>query len=142
MAKTKLSLWLDILLVLAGAACVLAVFFTTVSAANGKAGSMEPSGSRQEHPQDPAAVTQSFDGVITDTHCGAKHTPAIPESAADCARACVHSGEHFALVNGDKMYVLEGENRLLNRAAGERVTVTGTLNGNTISVTSVRLPAP
>jgi hypothetical protein len=129
---------MEILFVLAGIACVLAVFFTTVSATNGRFESTEPSSSQQE----PAPVDQTYEGVVTDTHCGAKHTPAIPESAGDCTRACVHSGEHFALVNGDKLYVLEGENQLLNHAAGERVTVTGTLNGNTISVTSVRLPAP
>ena len=57
-------------------------------------------------------------------------------------RACVHAGEHFALVNGDKVYVLEGERELLKRAAGERITLAGTLNGNTISVTAVRMPAP
>jgi uncharacterized low-complexity protein len=134
MRKHKLSPWLDTSVVLAGVACVLAVFFTTVSAKNDQSGSGDPSGS----PQEQAAATQTYEGVVTDTHCGAKHTPAIPESAGDCTRACVHSGEHFALVNGDKLYVLEGENQLLNHAAGERVTITGTLNGNIISVSSVR----
>jgi hypothetical protein len=80
----------------------------------------------------------TYEGVITDTHCGAKHAPAIAESAGDCARACVHSGEHFALVDGDKMYALEGEPEALKRAAGERVTISGTLSGHTIAVTSVR----
>lgn len=139
MAQHKFGFWLDILLVIVGSACVLAVFFTTLSAADGRGRNMGPS---EPPPQEHPSVTQTYEGVVTDTHCGAKHTPAIPESAGDCARACVHSGEHFALVNGDKMYVLEGENQLLNHAAGERVTLTGTLNGNTISVTSVRLPAP
>lgn len=127
------------LVVLGGIACVLAVFFTTVGAANGRADVDSPAA---PSPQESPAATQTYEGEVTDTHCGARHTPAIAESAADCTRACVRSGEHFALVNGDKMYVLEGENQLLNHAAGERVTITGTLNGNTISVASVRLPAP
>jgi len=83
---------------------------------------------------------QTYDGVITDTHCEAKHSAPLAESAAECTRVCVHSGERFALVDGDKLYVLEGEPVALKRAAGERVRIAGTLNGNTISVTSVGAP--
>jgi hypothetical protein len=148
--KPKLRFWIELLAVVVGMACVLAVFFGTVGAASSgdpdqplSRQSEETPGSGSQTPAPNAHMNlQNYEGVIADTHCGAKHTPAIPETAADCTRMCVHSGEHFALVNGDKMYVLEGENQLLNRAAGERVTITGTLNGNTISVTSVRLPAP
>lgn len=141
MPKLKLRFWLEILAVIGGIACVLAVFFTALSvgAAN-RGGDGNPAAVQAA--QAPVAPTQSFDGVITDTHCGAKHKPAIAESAADCTLACVHSGEQFALVDGDKMYVLKGQPKLLKRGAGERVTLTGTLNGNTISVASVRLPAP
>jgi hypothetical protein len=85
---------------------------------------------------------QNYDGVITDTRCGAKHSAAIGQSAADCTRACVHSGERFALVDGDRTYALEGESEALKHAAGERVRIVGTLSGSTISVASVRAPAP
>lgn len=139
MAQHRFGFWLDVLLVIAGTACALAVFFITLSAADGRPRSVGPP---QQSPQEHPSVNQSYEGVVTDTQCGAKHTPAIPASAADCTRACVHSGEHFALVNGDKLYVLEGENQMLNHAAGERVTITGRLSGNTISVTSVTLPPP
>lgn len=140
MPKPKLRFWLEILAVIIGIGCVLAVFFTSVGAAND--GGADENSAGLQAAQVPVAPTQSFDGVITDTHCGAKHNPAIAESAADCTLACVHSGEQFALVDGDKMYVLKGQPKLLKRAAGQRVTLTGTLNGNTISVASVRLPAP
>ncbi|MGC1372440.1 MAG: hypothetical protein WA824_09920 [Candidatus Sulfotelmatobacter sp.] len=139
MPKLKVRFWLEILVVIGGIACVLAVFFTSVGAANGGA---DENSAAVQSAQGPIGPTQSFDGVITDTHCGAKHTPAIAESAADCTLACVHSGEQFALVDGDKMYVLKGQPKLLKRGAGERVTLRGTLSGNTISVASVRLPAP
>ena len=75
--------------------------------------------------------------MITDTHCGAKHSAAIGKAAADCARVCVHGGEHFALVEGDSVYVLEGDTDALKRMAGERVRIIGSLNGNTIAVFSV-----
>jgi len=90
-----------------------------------------------QSPQPPAEPPKAYEGVITDTRCGAKHTAALAETAADCTRICVHSGEKFALVDGDKMYTLQGESEVLKRSAGERVKVMGTLTGKTISVVSV-----
>ena len=83
---------------------------------------------------------QSYEGIITDTHCGAKHSAKIGLSAGDCTRACVHAGDSFALVDGDKVFILAGESEALKRSAGERVKVVGTLNGNSISVSSVSNP--
>jgi hypothetical protein len=40
-------------------------------------------------------------------------------------------------VDGDKTYLLEGHPVELKRAAGLRSTITGTLRGNTIMVSSV-----
>lgn len=75
--------------------------------------------------------------MITDTHCGAKHSAAIGLAAADCTRVCIHAGEEFALVDGDKVYALTGDRDALKRVAGERVKVVGTISGNTIAVSSV-----
>jgi hypothetical protein len=80
---------------------------------------------------------QTYEGVVTDTHCGAKHSAAIGKTAADCARACVHGGEEFALVDGDTIYRLDGDQMLLKRVAGQRVRVVGTLNRDRLTVTSV-----
>jgi hypothetical protein len=84
---------------------------------------------------------QNYEGMLTDAHCGAKHSAAVGMSAADCTRACVHSGERFALVDGEKTYILEGDEAALKRMAGQRVKIVGTLNGGTISVSSVATPA-
>jgi hypothetical protein len=139
MQLKRVRLWLELLAATATIACVLAVFYITVGAATPR-----PPAAAQSSPpaQTTAVASQTYDGVITDTRCTAKHTPAIPESAADCVRACVHAGEHFALVDGDKLYILEGEPESLKRVAGERVTISGVLNGNTISVASVRSTTP
>jgi hypothetical protein len=80
---------------------------------------------------------QTYEGIITDAHCDAKHSATVGMSAAECTRVCIHSGEHFALVDGDKTYTLEGSDAALKRMAGQRVTVLGTLSGRTISVASV-----
>jgi hypothetical protein len=79
---------------------------------------------------------QTYEGMITDTHCGAKHDPSIARSATDCVRACVHGGAQFALVFGDRTYILRGDPAVFKRLAGERARVAGTLNGNTITVSS------
>jgi hypothetical protein len=50
---------------------------------------------------------------------------------------CVKQGSSWALVDRTKVYALRGESPLLDRLAGERVTVSGTLDGNTIQVQSV-----
>lgn len=138
MAKNRFRLWLELLAVVIGIACVLAVFFVTVGSANNSTNDGESDPAVSSQPAQAPSATQTYEGVITDTKCGAKHSPVIAANAADCSRICVHAGEHFALVDGDKVYVLEGEPELLKRVAGQRVTVAGTLNGNIISVNSVR----
>lgn len=140
--KRKLRFWIELLAVIVGIGCVLAVFFGTVAASSGNSepSSQDFNSRSSSSTANPQAGVQTYEGVVTDTRCGAKHMPNIPASAADCTRTCVHAGEHFALVDGEKVYVLEGERELLKRAAGDRVTLAGTLNGNTISVTAVRLP--
>jgi len=82
---------------------------------------------------------QTYVGVITDSHCGAKHSAAIAESAADCTRVCVHAGEQFTLVGGEDIYLLDGDLLQLKRAAGQRVRIVGQLSGNRIAVASVAM---
>jgi hypothetical protein len=92
----------------------------------------------QSRPESSSAMqTQSYEGMITDTHCGAKHSAAIGLAAADCVRVCVHGGEQFALVDADKLYMLEGNTEAVKRMAGQRARIAGILNADRISVSSV-----
>jgi len=43
----------------------------------------------------------------------------------------------YTLVDGDKVYALRGQAAYLDRLAGQRTTVAGTLDGNTIQVSSI-----
>jgi hypothetical protein len=163
MKPVKLCLWFELVAAISGIAFVLAIFFATVGAATGDVSDDSPAGASAstgaaavgsgqpvQAAQTPALAVaeksspplQTYEGVVSDTRCGAKHSPAMDENAADCTRQCVHAGQHFALVDGDKVYILEGQPELLKRAAGVRVTVTGALNNNTISIATVRLPSP
>lgn len=83
-----------------------------------------------------AGKTTTLTGEIGDAMCGAKH--AGGESPAECTRACVKQGSAYALVVGDKVYKLKGgDAATLDKLAGEKATVTGTVDGDTIEVSSV-----
>ena len=87
-----------------------------------------------------AGTTQTFTGKISDAMCGAKHTEG-GIAPADCVRVCVQKGAKYALVVGDKVYTLDTSDKAqldeLNKLAWEQAKVTGTANGDTISVKSV-----
>jgi len=84
--------------------------------------------------------TRTFTGKVSDVMCGAKHNEGgvVP---AGCVRACVRKGAKYALVTGDKVYTLDTSDQSgldkLNKLAWEKARVTGTANGDAISVKSV-----
>jgi hypothetical protein len=83
------------------------------------------------------AKPNSWSGVVSDSNCGAKHVS--EGNPAECTRACIQKGASYALVSGETVYVLKGgDAATLDKLAGERVTVSGSLDGNTIEVASVQ----
>ncbi len=82
-----------------------------------------------------AGKQQTFTGAISDSMCGAEHM--MEGSAKDCTLKCVDSGSKFILVDSKgKIYQLSDQTK--PRAfAGANVKVVGTLNGDTINVTSI-----
>jgi hypothetical protein len=85
-----------------------------------------------------AAGKQTFTGEVGDAMCGRQH---MGGTAAECTRTCVGKGSKFALVVGDKTYILDTADKTalaaLDKQAGKNATVTGTLDGDTITVTAV-----
>jgi hypothetical protein len=59
------------------------------------------------------------------------------KSAAECTRTCVKQGTKYALVVGQKVYTLEGHEAELDKLAGERATVKGSVMGEMVMVESV-----
>ena len=86
-----------------------------------------------------AGRKQTFTGEVGDAMCGRKHME--DEPAAECTRACVAHGSKFALIVGDRIYTLEVSDKaalaVLDKQAGKTTTITGTLDGDTITVSSV-----
>ena|SRR5579863_3194797 len=85
-----------------------------------------------------AAKKQTFTGEVGDAMCGKQHMEGTP---AECTRSCVSKGSKYALVVGEKVYILNTTDKAalatLDQQAGKNATVTGTLNGDTIDVSSV-----
>jgi hypothetical protein len=83
------------------------------------------------------AARTTFSGMITDSRCGARHRRNSGKTSAECARACVRNGARYVLVDGEKIYALAGDSTQLEKLAGERVNLSGTLKDDTITVTGV-----
>jgi len=82
----------------------------------------------------PQPADSAFSGVVTDSHCGARHMRNSHQNASECARACFRRGASYVLVDGDHRYTLVGAESDLSKLAGERAHVIGTLQGNAILV--------
>jgi len=80
---------------------------------------------------------RTFSGMITDDRCGARHQRNSDKSPSECARMCVRNGSKYMLVDGDKKYTLDGNADGLDKLAGQRASIVGTLDGNTIRVSSI-----
>ena len=75
--------------------------------------------------------------MVTCSRCGAKHSAELGKTAVDCSLTCVHGGATFALVDGDKMYMLDGAPDRLKKVAGQRARIVGVVRGDRIKVSSV-----
>ena len=125
------TIWLEAILL--GAILAVTVLIA-LSGAMPATSAVAPAASAQAN--EPSAL-QTYNGMVTDSRCGAKHEPAIARSATDCVRACVHAGEKFALVQGNNTYILDGDLVVIKNLAGQRARIIGTLTGNTITVSSI-----
>jgi hypothetical protein len=68
--------------------------------------------------------------------CGRAHSG--KQQDPECTRLCVKLGADFALVVGQKVYVLRGHQAELYQSAGETVMVRGRIvGGNIVAVDSV-----
>ncbi|MEE8177901.1 MAG: hypothetical protein V3T65_07905 [Acidobacteriota bacterium] len=84
------------------------------------------------------ADDQTLVGVVSNTHCGLKHSTA-DASGAGCVNACVNAGRgtYALVVDGSKIYQLEGGTADLKKLAGLEAKVTGNVDGMTMHVASV-----
>jgi hypothetical protein len=90
-----------------------------------------------------AAEEKTFVGTITDTSCGLDHGPmqkmaSMGKDDQMCTLKCVEKGDEFALADqaAKKVYKLSDQEKP-KEFAGAKVRVKGTLEGDTIQVSSI-----
>jgi hypothetical protein len=83
-----------------------------------------------------AAAPKTYTGVITDTMCGKDHAMMNIKPDSKCVAECVKSGSKYALLEGSNVYELSDQ-KTPEKFAGQKVKVTGTLEGQTIQVKSI-----
>jgi hypothetical protein len=87
-------------------------------------------------PAEASAASKTLIGTVSDSMCGAHHMEK-DKSATECTRECVKKGTKYALVVGEKVYTLDGHEAELDKLAGERATVKGSVIGEMVMVESV-----
>lgn len=131
----KNGFWLSLVGLCAAAACALAIVLALVSATTALAFARQDPAAVQAK-DDGAGRQRVFTGVVTDYLCGARHL-ASDKSAAECTRECVRKSARYALVSGDKRYLLDGNTAEVAKLAGQRAQITGLLDRNVVTVNSI-----
>jgi len=137
--------WVETVVIATSIACALALLIATLASAtdavtepNDAAQAADLSSTPPNAAQsDPVKQQQAaYEGMVTCTHCGAKHSAKLGKTATDCTIICVRGGSTFSLVDGDRSYQLIGDLNGLKRHAGQRTKVLGVMHGDTITVSS------
>ncbi|MBS1530536.1 MAG: hypothetical protein JSU01_09530 [Bacteroidetes bacterium] len=74
-------------------------------------------------------------GYIGDAKCGASDMGS-PAARAACVKKCIKGGADAVLIVGDKVYKIANQ-KDVTKFAGKNVTVDGTVNNDTITVTKI-----
>lgn len=128
---TVLAAALAFAVIVAGASVALASHQSDDDAQASSPAVQNDSAATQDRP-----AMSSFNGMITDSYCGARHMRYTNLTPAQCAATCIRSGASYVLVDGDRRYKLSGGTRSLGKFLGTRASVSGTLQGDTILVNS------
>jgi hypothetical protein len=81
------------------------------------------------------AMAAEFKGFVEDTNCSTK--PGMKDNA-QCAQKCIKGGSPAVLVGEDgKVYKIANQDKIVAHA-GEKVTVTGSVKDDTITIDDVK----
>ena|ERR1700685_3438954 len=83
------------------------------------------------------AFAEEMTGYISDAHCGAAHSSPSDANTA-CINKCLKGGSDPVLVSNGKVIPIDAASKDKAKAhAGENVTVTGTMNGDILTIDSI-----
>jgi len=91
-----------------------------------------------------SAATMTMKGMISDSMCGASHAKMIAGhpgmTASQCTLGCIKAGAKYVFVSKGKVYQIANQDMAaLMKEAGEPVSLTGDVNGDTITVSKVMM---
>jgi hypothetical protein len=91
-----------------------------------------------------SAATMTMKGMISDSMCGASHAKMMAAhpgmTASQCTLGCVKQGAKYVFVSNGKVYQIANQDMAaLMKNAGESVSLTGDVNGDTITVSKLMM---
>jgi hypothetical protein len=85
------------------------------------------------------ALAAAWSGTISDAKCGKGHADAS-EKSQNCVKGCIKGGQSAVFVVGDKVYKFDAASTAkIKDHYGHKVTISGKLKGEVISVKSVKM---
>lgn len=94
------------------------------------------------------ALAAEWKGKISDSNCNAMHADGEHGTKKmtdrSCVEMCVKKGAEYVFVGDkDKVYKIANQNFAgLKTHAGHDVTVTGTMKGDTVTISKIVMPKP
>jgi len=87
-----------------------------------------------------SSFAADWSGYIVDANCAAKQgAKAASDDHAGCAARCIKGGAAATLVTSDgKVYKIANQDKVVAHA-GHKVTITGKMDGDTITVDNVKM---
>jgi hypothetical protein len=86
-----------------------------------------------------AAFAGEWTGYISDSNCG-KSNANDSAASKECAKNCVKNGAKPVFVVGDQVIDISDPKKVMD-FVGEKVTIKGTLDKNTVKVDSIKKAA-
>ncbi len=89
---------------------------------------------------------QTWKGTISDSNCKEKHPAGEHDGKkmtdADCTAVCVKKGAKYVFVSDGKVYQIANQNsKQIATHAGHEVELTGTMKGDSITASTLKMPA-
>jgi len=84
-----------------------------------------------------SAFAAEYKGTISDSKCGAAHADAS-EKSMKCVNSCIKGGQKAVLVSEGKVIQIANPDKVATHL-GHKVTVTGKLDGDTVTIDSVKM---
>ena len=84
------------------------------------------------------AFAENFTGWVADEMCAKDPHKVASADHAACAQKCIKGGEKPVLVVGEKVYNITNPDKLVSHA-GQKVTVDADVNGDSLTVKSVKM---